>query len=181
MVFFGVAKGLAVGLIHVPGYRPGFVARNPAFRPRVFDYHVQERRLVRAPVERLWFAINDHDRMARWIECDVFTLIRHGHPDSAGYGAERLLDAMGRKVMQQVTYRSASIMGYRAIAGTPFAYHNGSAHVSAVEGGSEVEWQIRQRTVHRPLGAQVFPQLRQGIAEMLERLAHIVETEAVPD
>jgi uncharacterized protein YndB with AHSA1/START domain len=135
--------------------------------------------IVKAPVDRVWAALNDHDRMDQWLECEKLTITRHGYPDSAGYGAERLLHAMGRQVLQQVSYRADTVMGYRAIAGTPFAYHNGTAHFEPQGDHCVVRWQIRFRTVQRSLGAQIFPQLSKGIGEMLERLAEMVEAEKV--
>ena len=171
------ADGVWSWFAPTPGYQPGFAPRDIVRRPRIHDYKVHRTHLINASPARVWRALNDHDRMAQWIECDVFTLTRHGHPNSAGYGAERLLDAMGRKVLQQVTFRASTRLGYRAIAGTPFAYHNGNAQVVDEAGQCRVTWQIRFRTVARPLGAQIFPQLSRGIGEMLVRLGDMVEAE----
>lgn len=163
------------------GYRPGFAPRSPWRRPRVYDYLIDESHFIAAPPERVWRALNDHNRMGEWIECDIFTLTRHGEPDSAGYGAERLLDAMGRQVLQQVNYRGQTLFGYRALAGTPFSYHNGTGQVFRDGAGTRVNWKIRYRTVSRPVGAGIQTVLGKGIGEMLVRLGAMVEAEQVLD
>lgn len=133
--------------------------------------------MINASLERVWYALNDHDRMGIWIQADEFYVTLPGTPNSAGYGAERLLVTYGRRVLQQVTRVVPGHIEYRAIAGTPFNYHNGTVDVRAVEGGTELEWTIRFRTASPPMGAAVYRQLQPGVEEMLEALKTMVEAE----
>lgn len=144
-------------------------------RPIPATYRVNRTVTVDAPIDRVWAALNDHERMGRWIGADRFEVTKHGTPDSAGYGAERLLVTQGRNVLQQVTrVIPRRHIGYRAIAGTPFSYHNGTVDLRESKGRTQVDWRIRFQT-GRTLGPLVSAQLRKGIGEMLTAFKAMVE------
>lgn len=146
-------------------------------RPTPAEHEVVSRVTIGAPFDRVWAALNDHRRMHRWIEADSLEVTKQGTPDSAGYGAERILITMGRKVLQQVVHVSPKRIGYRAIAGTPFSYHNGAVEVSETGTGTQVVWTIRFRTLDPALGPFVRGQLQKGIPHQLEALKSMVEEE----
>lgn len=133
--------------------------------------------VIEAPLERVWAALNDHSGMARWIGADEFFVVKPGVPDEAGHGAERVLVTQGREVVQQVTRISPpKRINYRAIAGTPFAYHNGVVEVHDLGARTRVDWSIRFRTRPRFLADAVQAQLNVGIHEMLNSaLKRLVE------
>lgn len=146
-------------------------------RPKPAQYKVLSSVLINAPIERVWAALNDHERMHHWIGADQFEVTKHGSPYSAGYGAERILTTLGRNVLQQVVRVIPGHIGYRAIAGTPFNYHNGTVDVRASGRRTRVDWTIRFRTLPPELGVMVRDQLRQGIPHMLHLLKEMVEAE----
>ncbi|CDO35260.1 SRPBCC family protein [Novosphingobium sp. KN65.2] len=159
-------------------------ANDFGYRPRPANRLVSPERwtvravtTIAAPLDRVWRALNDHERMGRWIQADEFHVTKDGFPDSAGYGAERLLITYGRRVSQQVTRVYPGHVGYRAIAGTPFNYHNGTVDASSEDSETRLEWTIRFRTNPAPVGKAVHPQLQQGIEEMLDALKDMVEAE----
>lgn len=159
-------------------------ANTVGFRPRP-SYRLvpPERWTVRtvvsiaAPLSRVWHALNDHQRMGRWIQADEFHVTKEGWPDPAGYGTERLLITYGRNVSQQVTHIYPGHMGYRAISGTPFNYHNGTAVAWPEGDGTHLEWIIRFRTNPASIGREVYSQLQSGIQKMLNALRDMVEAE----
>lgn len=155
----------------------GFTARPAWRRPRPARHGVHSSVTIDAPYESVWAALNDHARMGRWIQADAFRVVRHGSPDSAGYGAERLLSTQGREVLQQVTRVIPGRIGYRAIAGTPFSFHNGTIDVRAGTRGTQLDWTIRFETRERALGALVHAQLQPGIEQMLQVFKRMVEEE----
>lgn len=172
------ANGVAVkaGWSAAPA-RLGFQPR-PADRcPPPARHHVHAATVIAAPLARVWTALNDHDRMGQWIEADEFGILRHGHPYSAGHGAERRLQTMGREVFQQVIRVYPLHVGYRATK-SPFAYHNGTVDIAPCEGGTRIDWRIRYRTARdRRIGDAILPQLQAGIEHMLDEFRAMVEAE----
>jgi uncharacterized protein YndB with AHSA1/START domain len=171
--------------VEVLWMRPGEADRKFGFeplpadrRPEPDDRQIEGRVHIAAPVERVWQALNDQDRMGEWIGFKPVTVIREGQRDRNGVGSERRMKGPGGTVVEQVTaVDPMRRIRYRVIEGAPFIFHRGEVHVRALEAGTEVVWRIgfRRRLpftgglLRRLLQPKLQQMLDQGLKPFVER------------
>lgn len=149
-------------------------------RAKADNRRVSARVEIAAPVDRVWQVLNDHDAMGRWIGFHTVKRTRPGAPELNGCGAERYMEGLLGKVVEQVTGVVPSReIRYRVIKGSPFVDHNGEIEMRPSGARTEVAWTIRFRSRNPLLGPvhQVFMQgllgkmLRQGLKPYAEGVA----------
>jgi catechol 2,3-dioxygenase-like lactoylglutathione lyase family enzyme len=124
----------------------GFEPLPIADRPDPDTHCLTQVALVRAPIERAWSVIMDHEGMARWSGFDPVTLDRPGRPDRNGRGAERRLKSPLGLVVEQVTEAVAPrLCRYRVVAGSPFVCHQGEIQLEPVGAETRITWSVRFR------------------------------------
>jgi uncharacterized protein YndB with AHSA1/START domain len=101
--------------------------------------------VVPRPVEHVWRVLADHEGMTSWGPGLKVTLDAEGAPDRNGLGAVRRISAPGPMpaiVEEIVAFEPDSVLGYRARSGVPFKNYGGEVVLSAVGGGTRVEYSI---------------------------------------
>jgi uncharacterized protein YndB with AHSA1/START domain len=102
-------------------------------------------RRVGVPLDKVWAAVADHHRIARFGPGMAVELERHGDPDAGGVGAIRLITGPGGvRIREEITeYRPGRALGYRALSGIPLPGWTGEVALRQLHGDTVVRWQLR--------------------------------------
>ncbi|GAA4823336.1 SRPBCC family protein [Nocardioides caeni] len=100
---------------------------------------------VTAPVSQVWAALADHEAMASWGPGMKVTMAKLGADEPNGVGAVRSIKAPGPApaiVEEIVRFEPDHALGYRALSGVPFRDYSGEVVLTAVGGGTRIEWTL---------------------------------------
>lgn len=122
---------------------------------------------VRAPIERVFEHLTDHEQMARWPGISGCRLIQTGSPKN-GRGAIREVRVRGLVLHEEVVvFAPPHRYDYEIVRGLPVK-HRGTVHLLATEdGGTRVTWDITMATRLPLLAEIVCAQLRAGLPKAL--------------
>jgi uncharacterized protein YndB with AHSA1/START domain len=136
---------------------------------------VQVRVLVKAPIERVFERITDHEAMRDWPGIAACSLIAEGQPRN-GIGAVRRVKAFGVTLDEEVVvFDPPHRYDYTIIKGLPVK-HRGIVALSRVEGGTEVDWRVTLSSRLPLMAAGVATGLRLGLPGALRYFAKQAET-----
>ena len=131
---------------------------------------VEARVLVKAPIDRVFERITDHEAMRHWPGIHACTLVTEGNPRN-GLGAVRRVKALGVTLDEEVvTYEPPHRYDYSIIKGLPVV-HRGVVVLSEVEGGVEVCWRVQLASRFLHVAGVVGAALRFGLPRALRFFA----------
>ncbi len=133
-------------------------------------------RRIRAPSQRLWEIVSDHEGMPSWFPSREVVRRRPGAPDANGVGAIRVVRSLGLAVEERVTaFKPRERLEYALTEGAPFSEYRGELTLAPCDDGTLVRWSVRLRPLIPGSGwilaRVVARQLRRG----LEGLAQLAE------
>jgi uncharacterized protein YndB with AHSA1/START domain len=132
---------------------------------------------VRAPIERVFEHLTDHEAMGRWPGVGGCRVVREGKPRN-GRGAIREVKARGLTLLEEVVvFDPPHRFDYQIVKGLPVA-HRGTVHLVPSADGVVVTWDITMAS-RWPLIAEIAcAQLRTGLPKALAFFKR--ETESAP-
>lgn len=100
---------------------------------------------VHAPVERVWDALTDHAKLARFEGVSSARLLRRGTADENGEGAQReVYLGRARFVEDIVRFEPHRVMEYRVVeCSLPLKHDIGRITLIPRNGGTEIHWTTR--------------------------------------
>lgn len=136
---------------------------------------VDERIRFRAPIERVFEAISDHEGMAAWPGVSKCTLIREGRPRN-GLGAVRRIRAGGFTLEEKVVhFESPRRIDYTITRGLPID-HLGSVTLEEHNGMVHLRWHVEMTSKVPLLAPAVAWRLRGGLRKVLRHLQRSIES-----
>lgn len=132
--------------------------------------NVEIRKVVKAPIARVFERIVDHEAMATWPGIGACKLVKDGSPRN-GLGAVRRVRAMGLTLDEEVVHYEPPVgYDYSIIRGLPVD-HRGVVRLAEVDGGVEIVWRVRLAS-RWPLVAELAGNaLRRGLPKALDYFA----------
>jgi uncharacterized protein YndB with AHSA1/START domain len=98
---------------------------------------------VAAPIETVWDKLSNHVGMSQWGPGITVTMDRVGTPDPNGVGAIRRIAARGPApdiVEEVVTFQPSSVLGYKALAGSPFPGYSAEVRLTPAGAGTHISY-----------------------------------------
>ena len=100
-------------------------------------------RHVRAPAERVFAVVADHERMPEWFPAREVVRRRPGSPHPDGVGAVRVVRGSGLAVEEAVTaFEPGARLAWVLVAGAPLRRARGDVRVWEAPGGTRVRWSV---------------------------------------
>ncbi|MDO7866851.1 SRPBCC family protein [Nocardioides jiangxiensis] len=103
---------------------------------------------VRVNIDEAWRILSDHAGMTDWGPGVTAVVTKPGTPEPNGVGAVRKITAPGPApaiVEEITTFEAPTRLGYKALAGVPFADYAGEVSLVATESGTEITWTLSAR------------------------------------
>jgi carbon monoxide dehydrogenase subunit G len=135
--------------------------------------HVTSQTTVAAPIEVVWDTLTNHVGMMSWGPGVTVTMDRPGTTDANGVGAVRRIATPGPGpdiVEEVVTFEAPSLMGYKALSGTPFPGYTGEVRLTPAGSGTHISWTISS-TASFPLVKVPLKAISQVLMRLLGRAA----------
>jgi uncharacterized protein YndB with AHSA1/START domain len=101
--------------------------------------------VVKAPVERVWALLADHEGMSGWAPGMKVELERAGLDDRNGVGAvRRIRTPLPRYAIVEeiVGFEPQRRLAYKALAGVPLKNYLGEVELHRTDGGTRIDWTI---------------------------------------
>jgi len=131
---------------------------------------------VRAPVEKVWALLADHEGMKRWMPVREVVRRRPGAPDPNGVGAVRTIRGMGLALEEEiVAFEPGKRLGYRLTAGAPIRNHAGEVTLAPDGAGTRVRWSVGFDAIVPGSGGLLAFALRRSLSQGLDQLARLAE------
>lgn len=128
------------------------------------------RRSFRAPIDRVFAVLADHEGMSRWPGIDRVTLFREG-VDRNGLGAIRRVHVLGLTLDEEIVrWEPPNGFDYKITKGLPVE-HLGSVQLSERDGETHLLWKIRLESWVPMLATLVLARLRSGLPAAMEHVA----------
>lgn len=126
---------------------------------------------VDLPLQSVWDAVVDHERMSTWGPGMRVTLDQAGTPERNGVGAVRRIAAPGPApaIVEEITAcDTPRRLGYRAVSGVPFRDYAGEVVLTDVGGRTEIAWSL---SIRPRLGAErlLLAAVNRGLLLLLVR------------
>lgn len=103
---------------------------------------------VKTSLDNAWRVLADHEGMAQWGPGIKVTIDKEGTSERGGVGAVRRIAAPGPApaIVEEITvFDAPSRLGYKALAGVPFADYSGEVSLVASQSGVEITWTLEAR------------------------------------
>lgn len=144
---------------------------------------IQVSKTLNAPIERVFDILTDHAGYSRFHGVDESELVREGHPDRNGVGAQRRLRIGRTRVVEDIVgYRRPELLEYRITRMQPRIVDHRIGRIRLKDKGdgrTDVTWTSEGRVtiplLGRLLGPKIAAQFERGFHGMLndiERLAN---------
>jgi uncharacterized protein YndB with AHSA1/START domain len=101
--------------------------------------------VVKAPVEKVWAALADHEAMASWGPGMKVSLATEGAEERNGVGAVRRIAAPGPApaIVEEIDrFEPGRALGYKALGGVPFKNYRGDVKLTPEGSGTRIDWTI---------------------------------------
>jgi uncharacterized protein YndB with AHSA1/START domain len=132
----------------------------------VIDFHVT--RTSTASPEALFDTLTDHASYKDMTPLRMSVLERPGDTDPNGVGARRRIGVVGPTQVEEVTvFERPTRFAYRLVSGLPVRDHVGTVELTAVPGGTRIDYHVRSTPTVPGLGLVLGPVLKQGITGLL--------------
>lgn len=117
---------------------------------------VRMQRRIAAPIERVFAYIADHEGYARLPGVRRARLIRGGHEEPGGVGAQRELSIGPGRMTEQITaFDPPRYLAYRIVSAPfPIKHIGAEVRLREIAGGTEVHWVTRFRA-KTPVGQRL--------------------------
>jgi uncharacterized protein YndB with AHSA1/START domain len=100
-------------------------------------------RQVSTPLEEVWAAVADHQRMAQWGPGMAVRMERIGDPDANGVGAVRAIKDPFGTIREEITeFQPGRLLAYRALSGVPVPNWRGRVELVEHQGRTVIRWQV---------------------------------------
>lgn len=100
-------------------------------------------RHVRAPAQRVFAVVSDHERMPEWFPAREVVRRRPGSPHPDGVGAVRVVRGSGLAVEEAVTaFEPGARLAWGLVAGAPLRRAHGDVRLWDAPGGTRVLWSV---------------------------------------
>lgn len=134
--------------------------------------------VIDAPIETVFAAITDHERMNEWSPMKSVVLDPKGSPDPNGLGAIRHMKGAGPTIVEEVTeWSPPNEYSYRLRAGAPIRDHRGVVQLTRDGDATRVLWLIQFRPTIPGTGFLIVGVLRKAVGGMLRKLKKNLEAE----
>jgi uncharacterized protein YndB with AHSA1/START domain len=116
--------------------------------------------IVAAPIESVWDKLSNHVGMSQWSPGITVTMDKLGTDDANGVGAVRRisLPCPGPDIVEEVVaFEAPTLLGYKALSGTPFPGYAGEVRLTPAPSGTHISYTVsssaRFPLVKAPLAA----------------------------
>jgi uncharacterized protein YndB with AHSA1/START domain len=126
---------------------------------------------VAAPIETVWDALSNHVGISRWAPGLTVSMDERGAPDPNGIGAIRRIASPGPGpdiVEEVVAFQPPHLLGYKALAGTPFPGYAGEVRLTKAGAGTHISYTVSS-TASFPLVKGPLAVLCQVLLRLLAR------------
>ena len=134
--------------------------------------HVTSQTTVAAPIETVWDKLSDHVGMSQWGAGLTVTMDKVGTPDPNGVGAVRGISTPGSRardiVEEVVTFEAPTVLGYKALSGTPFPGYAGEVRLTPAGSGTHIDYTVSS-TASFPLVKAPLAVICQVLLRLLAR------------
>jgi len=135
--------------------------------------HVEVRRHIGAPIDRVWARYVDHARWSEWAGTPGSKLVVRGTPDENGVGSVRQFAGYVREAVTE--FETPARLAYRVTRGMPFRGHEGEVTFAVTDDGTDVVWRCHFDPIIPGTGAALrrlvtgtFTRALAGLAKDLE-------------
>lgn len=138
--------------------------------------YIQEEVAVRAPAERVWSVVSDHERMKEWTGL-ASQLLRPGLRERNGVGAVRKLGVLGAGAEEEIVeFVPGERYVYRLLRGAPLRNHRGTFMLIPEGSATRVRWAAQFEAVVPGTGAFLAAGITRLFRTSLGRLKRLVES-----
>lgn len=141
---------------------------------QVIDFRVT--RTSTASPEAVFDALTDHASYKDMTPLRTSVLERPGTTETNGVGARRRLGVVGPTQVEEVTvFERPTRFAYTLVSGLPVRDHVGTVELTAVPGGTRIDYHVQSTPTIPGLGLILGPVLKQGIAGLVAGVATAAE------
>jgi len=116
---------------------------------------------IRAPIDKVWAFLSDHEGYARIPGVKRARLIVEGKPDRNGLGAVRRIEVLGFVFEEEVTrFEAPHRLCYRILRSSPLHidHEGGDMRLTVRDGGTELDWTTTM-AVKLPIGGWIMTKI----------------------
>ena len=129
-----------------------------------------------ASPEAVFDTLTDHASYKDMTPLRTSVLERTGDTDTNGVGARRRIGVVGPKQVEEVTvFERPTRFAYKLVSGLPVRHHVGTVELTAVAGGTRIDYHVQSEPIVPGSGVVLGPVLKQAIAGLLAGVVKAAE------